>query len=102
MLPFDSDDNRETARQTIYEPVPFNHPIWGFVSNEAKDLIKALLHKDKNQRISLEAVLIHPWICKRNKDMMELRKKSDDLSKFSAYTATLAKYLPADTTVPRK
>lgn len=32
MLPFDSDDNKETARQTIYEPVPFNHPIWNFVS----------------------------------------------------------------------
>ena len=39
MLPFDSDDNRETARQTIYDPVPFNHPIWDFVSGEAKDLI---------------------------------------------------------------
>ena len=40
MLPFDSDDNRETARQTIYDPVPFTHPIWGYVSPEAKDLIE--------------------------------------------------------------
>jgi calcium-dependent protein kinase len=65
MLPFDSDDNRETARQTIYEPVPFTHPIWDFVSAEAKDIIKGLLHKDRFNRISLEMVLTHPWICKR-------------------------------------
>jgi len=39
MLPFDSDDNKETARQTIYDPAPFEHPIWKFVSSEAKDLI---------------------------------------------------------------
>lgn len=96
MLPFDSDDNRETARQTIYEPVPFNHPIWDFVSMDAKDLIKGLLHKDKLKRISLDQVLTHPWICKRNKDMQELRRKSNDFSKFSVYTATLAKYLPQD------
>ena len=54
MLPFDSDDNRETARQTIYEPVPFTHPIWDFVSGEAKDLIRGLLEKDRTKRITLE------------------------------------------------
>jgi len=40
MLPFDHDDNRETAKQTIYDPVPFKHPIWEYVSPDAKDLIK--------------------------------------------------------------
>jgi serine/threonine protein kinase len=39
MLPFDSDDNKETARQTIYEPVPFTNRVWSFVTDEAKDLI---------------------------------------------------------------
>jgi hypothetical protein len=28
--------------------------------------------------------------------MQELRRKSDDLSKFTVYTATMAKYLPPD------
>lgn len=41
MLPFDADDQKEAARRIIYEPVPFNHPIWDFVSVEAKDLIKS-------------------------------------------------------------
>jgi len=65
MLPFDSDDNKETARQTIYEPVPFTHPVWEFVSSEAKDLIKRLMEKDRAKRITLEQVLDHPWIVKK-------------------------------------
>lgn len=66
MLPFDSDDNKETARQTIYDPVPFDHSVWGGVSNEAKDLILSilsaiilieLLEKDRFKRIGLEETL---------------------------------------------
>ncbi len=45
MLPFDSDDNKETARQTIYEPVPFTNRVWNFVTDEAKDLITSKLNK---------------------------------------------------------
>lgn len=87
MLPFDSDDNKETARQTIYDPVPFSHPIWGFVSQEAKDLIQGLLHKDRTQRTSLETVLCHPWICKRNKEIADLRRKSGDEGKFEMFAS---------------
>ena len=48
MLPFDSDDNKETARQTIYDPVPFDHSVWNFVSNEAKHLITSNIIKSSN------------------------------------------------------
>ena len=65
MLPFDSNDQRETARQTIYDPVPFDHIIWNYVSTEAKDLIAKLLIKDRFKRIQLDAVLAHPWITKK-------------------------------------
>lgn len=44
MLPYDSDDNKETARQTIYDPVPFGNKVWQFVSEEAKDLITRNIH----------------------------------------------------------
>lgn len=44
MLPFDSEDNKETARQTIYEPVPFDHQVWKYVSDESKDLIISKKH----------------------------------------------------------
>lgn len=53
LLPFDAATNRETARQTISNPVPFTHKLWEFVSFDAKDLILKLLDKDQNRRISV-------------------------------------------------
>jgi serine/threonine protein kinase len=94
MLPFDSDDNKETARQTIYDPVPFDHPIWNYVSGDAKDLILSLLEKDRFKRISLEEVLSHPWICKRSQDVLNLRKVSDPLHMFEAFSTTTVSSSP--------
>ena len=99
MLPFDSEDNKETARQTIYDPVPFDHPVWKYASDEAKDLILSkntdkiylflgLLEKDRFKRIGLEEVLGHPWICRRNKDIQELRRNVDLIEQFEAFSTT--------------
>eukprot|EP00347_Sterkiella_histriomuscorum_P019499 403341396 len=96
MLPFDAEDQKEAARRTIYEPVPFTHPIWDYVTVEAKDLITRLLEKDRFKRITLDEVLVHPWVCKRSQDIQEMRRKSGDLEKFILYTAPNQKYLPAD------
>jgi len=38
-LPFDSEDDREIARKTIYDEVSMTHPVWSKVSEEAKDLV---------------------------------------------------------------
>lgn len=43
--------------------------------------------------MGIEEVLTHPWICKKSLDMLEKRRNSGDLEKFSVYTATLAKYV---------
>ena len=44
-LPFDSDDDREIARKTIYEEVAMSHPVWeSEISQEAKDLVKSKEH----------------------------------------------------------
>ena len=41
-LPFDSDDDREIARKTIYEEVAMAHPIWEQeISAEAKDIVRS-------------------------------------------------------------
>lgn len=40
-LPFDDDDDREIARQTIYDPVDFSYSIWNEVSKEAKDIVES-------------------------------------------------------------
>ncbi len=94
-LPFESgsNDTKETARRTIYDEVSFEHPCWKYASPESKHLIKGLLRKERLQRMTIEEVLTHPWICKRSLDMLEKRRNSGDLEKFSVYTATLAKYV---------
>lgn len=57
-LPFDSEDDREIARKTIYEEVSLSHPLWQNVSDDAKDLVlsKFLLNMcfrafDKEQKV---------------------------------------------------
>jgi calcium/calmodulin-dependent protein kinase I len=86
-LPFDSDDDREIARKTIYEDLAMAHPIWEQISPEAKDIVKSkfyffifleLLTKNRLERIKLEQVLEHPWIAKVNQKIFELRRKSSD------------------------
>jgi hypothetical protein len=42
-LPFDSDDDREIARKTIYDDINLNHPVWSKVSEEAKEIVGNLL-----------------------------------------------------------
>ena len=68
--------------------MPFGNKVWQFVTAEAKDLITRLLEKDRSKRISLEEVLSHPWICRRNKEIAEIRKTVEELERFEAFTST--------------
>ena len=61
-LPFDSQDDKEIGRKTIYQEISFNHPVWNNVSASGKDLISKLLTKDRTQRLKIDQVLEHPWI----------------------------------------
>lgn len=38
-LPFDSTDDKEIGRKTIFNQIEYTHPIWQSVSEDAKDLI---------------------------------------------------------------
>jgi len=38
-LPFDSNDDKEIGRKTIYQQIQFTHPVWQNVSAEAQDLV---------------------------------------------------------------
>ena len=40
-LPFDSDDDREIARKTIFEDLAMAHPSWEQISVEAKDIVRS-------------------------------------------------------------
>jgi Ca2+-binding EF-hand superfamily protein/RIO-like serine/threonine protein kinase len=90
-LPFDDDDDREIARQTIHDEVDFSYHVWKKVSTDTKNMIKSLLDKDKDKRMTLEEVLQHPWILKKSKSIASQRKKSGDSAaadKFKAFAMT--------------
>lgn len=90
-LPFDSPDDKEIGRKTIYQEISFTHPVWSDVSEEGKDLISRLLVKDRHQRIKIEEVLDHPWILGADQSIRALRRKSADMGnsvlKFVAYSS---------------
>lgn len=66
MLPFDSESNKEIARLTINEQVPFKHKLWDYVSHEAKVFIFQSLKKNSHERISIKGALQDPWVCKKS------------------------------------
>jgi len=87
VLPFDDEDDREIARQTIQDPADFNFHPWEKVSPEAQAVCKALLEKNRHKRPGLEEVLSMAWFSEF-KDANKARENATDAEKFKAYTLT--------------
>ena len=88
-LPFDDKHSeKEIARQTIFEPTPFEDKIWKKLSKEAKDFVDGLLQKEPTKRLTIEQAVEHPWIKKYSK-VPDNRDKSKikEGNKFAAYTS---------------
>ena len=89
-LPFDDKHSeREIARQTIQDPVPFDEKIWSKYSPEAKIFVNGLLQKKPEKRYTIKEVLEHPWIKKMDK-VPEKRNDTQINTKteFGVYTST--------------
>ena len=64
-LPFDDEHSeREIARQTIQDPVPYPANVWKNLSPEAKEFVGSLLKKNPEDRIGIKEVLNSKWIRK--------------------------------------
>lgn len=89
-LPFDSKDDKEIGRKTIYKEISFTHPVWSTVSVEGKDLISKLLAKNRKERIQIQDALDHPWMSGADPNITNLRRKShqegDRIMQFVAYS----------------
>ena len=86
-LPFDDKHSeREIARQTIQDPVPYENKIWSKLSPEAKTFVDGLLQKKPEKRYTIKEVLEHPWIKKMDK-VPEKRSDTQNANKseFGAY-----------------
>ena len=86
-LPFDDKHSeKEIARQTIQDPVPFEEKIWSKYSPEAKTFVDGLLQKKPEKRYTIKEILEHPWIKKMDK-VPEKRKENKSKSQFGTYTS---------------
>jgi calcium-dependent protein kinase len=59
--PFEGDNNKEIFKRVLQQRLEFDPEDWTQVSNEAKDLISQMLHKEPTKRISVVGCLEHPW-----------------------------------------
>ena len=88
-LPFDDKHSeKEIARQTIHDPVPYEKKIWSKYSPEAWIFVEGLLQKNPEKRYSIKEVLEHPWI-KKMDSVPEKRRDSKTDSKFGFYTSKM-------------
>ena len=86
-LPFDDKHSeREIARQTIQDPVPYEEKIWNKYSPEAKAFVDGLLQKKPEKRYTIKEILEHPWIKKMDK-VPEKRKDNKNRSQFGIYSS---------------
>jgi hypothetical protein len=63
-LPFDGGSHDEIINATIKAEIRVSPAVWNALSEDARDIIKKMLHKDPKERISARAALRHPFIIK--------------------------------------
>ncbi|XP_010508676.1 PREDICTED: calcium-dependent protein kinase 14-like [Camelina sativa] len=60
--PFWAETEHGVAKAILKSVVDFRRDPWPKVSENAKDLIKKMLHPDPRRRLTAQQVLDHPWI----------------------------------------
>lgn len=85
VLPFDDEDEKEIARQTIQDAVDFSFSPWEQRSKHSQDACKLMLEKNRHKRPSIEDILNLEWF-EKYKKINERGKK--DAKSFAAYSLT--------------
>jgi len=60
--PFQSPSDEEAMERTVLGDFSVDEPEWDLISASAKDLICGMLELDPSERLTMEAVLDHPWM----------------------------------------
>jgi serine/threonine protein kinase len=82
--PFYSEDNADLFEQIKKGEFEFPSPYWDDISEMAKDLISKILTVDTSERIDIDGILSHPWICGEDTPRTELIEAQEHLKKFNA------------------
>jgi serine/threonine protein kinase len=86
VLPFDDEDEKEIARQTIQDDVDFSFSPWDEKSKQAIDACRQMLMKNRHKRPSVEEVMNLPWFAQFKK--LNERGQKDAAGAFKAYALT--------------
>lgn len=78
--PFQAQKPEELAKKILYEDLPINHR---HLSANAIDLLKNMMNRDTQARISLEEILNHPWLALSQRTNI-LDETLDTISNFSS------------------
>ena len=71
-LPFWDNNRRERRRRVCKEALDLEaDPIASQLTPEAKDLLRGMLTKPVNQRLTIDQVLAHPWLLDRSVDAVD-------------------------------
>jgi serine/threonine protein kinase len=76
--PFDGDDDEDILNTVMKGRYKFHSPEWDGVSDEAKSLIRSLLHRNSRKRPTATQALEHPWFRSQLSDA-ESESSDEDL-----------------------
>jgi len=82
--PFFGEDDDEIYDKIEEGEYSFPSPYWDKISSEAKDLIQQCFILDRNERITINDMLKHPWICEHHQPDIALDETLKELAKFNA------------------
>ena len=66
-LPFRGHKEQEVAEKIVYDPLEFDEDDWDTRSQKVQDLISCCLEKKKEDRITIDKFINHPWFKKNMK-----------------------------------
>ena len=64
-LPFDSLADKEVIKLTVTAEPDFSFEAWQNISDQAKDVCRGLLQKDRAERFDLETISSMPWFSEK-------------------------------------
>ena len=66
-LPFRGKKEQEVAEKIVYDPLEFDEDDWEIRSQKVRDLITCCLQKKREDRITIDEFINHPWFKKNMK-----------------------------------
>ena len=88
--PFGGKNNNEILNSVLHGTFNFDHQAWEVISDSAKDLIRNLLERSADMRLTAEEAYNHEWIQSQvTKDNANVNISSDVISNMQSYIDTV-------------